>query len=54
MVTTRIRTNYEFNAAVNQRLVNQKLTRSSSTTNFCVVTVMMSIQNLGPQESLGI
>ena len=33
MVTTRTGTDYEFNTAVNERPVNQKLRRSPSTTN---------------------
>ena len=33
MVTTRTGTDYEFNTAVNERTVNQKLRRSPSTTN---------------------
>ena len=35
MVTTRTRTDYEFNAAVNQKLANRKLTRRPGTTTIC-------------------
>ena len=35
MVTTRTRTDYEFNAAVNQKPANRKLTRSPGTTSVC-------------------
>ena len=33
MVTTRTRTDYEFNAAVNQKPINRELTRSPGTTS---------------------
>ena len=35
MVTTRKRTAYEFNASVNQKLANRKLTRRSGTVSVC-------------------
>ena len=35
MVTTRKRTDYEFNAAVNQKLANPKLTRNPGTVSVC-------------------
>ena len=35
MVTTRTRTDYQFNAAVNQKPVNRKLTRGQGTTSVC-------------------
>ena len=35
MVATRKRTDYEFNATVNQKLANRKLTRSPGTVRVC-------------------
>ena len=54
MVTTRKRTDYEVNAAVNQKLANQKLTRTPGTTTiaFCVVTVNDEYTKPGSKRKL--
>ena len=54
MVTTRTRTDYEFNAAVNQKLANRKLTRSPvlQAIAFCVVTINNEYTKPGSKRKL--